>query len=80
MALRIAAAAMYVPAMLILIGISCWWFQSTETHPFDNPILFILWDFVRVLPGIIGLAGIMCGPMFAAGLIDWMAHERSHRC
>lgn len=64
--LKLVIHILYLPVMISLIGLSWWWFQATESCQVDNPVLFLLWGFVRMLPAIIGLTGIVCGPMLSA--------------
>jgi hypothetical protein len=58
---RVTAALLYVPAMLSLVGLSMWWFDATTTDPNGNPVLMLLWFFLRLVPGLLGLTGLAMG-------------------
>jgi hypothetical protein len=59
--LKIIVYILWVPVMLSLVGASIWWFQATSE--FENPILALLWCALRGIPGLVGVTGLMCGPM-----------------
>ena len=65
----VAAAVLYLPAMLSLMGLSWWWFQETDMT-LGNPVATILWVFVRMLPGVIGMTGMLMGPILLSELSD----------
>ena len=58
-AIEIVCKVLYVPVMIILVGLSGWWFSVT--NDFENPVLLLLWDFVRATPGLVGFTGMLMG-------------------
>jgi hypothetical protein len=60
----------YVPAMLSLMGLSWWWLQATGMDRDLNPVVTILWFFLRVLPGVLGFTGLLMGPILLSELSD----------
>jgi hypothetical protein len=53
-----------------LLGISIWWFQVTGN--FDNPVLCILWYMVGLMPGIIGLSGLIGSGVIISMVMDYL--------
>jgi hypothetical protein len=60
---RILMLILYIPSMLVLIGLSMWWFQGTESDITWNPVVLLLWYFICMIPGLIGFCGLALGPI-----------------
>lgn len=65
-----AVIVCYVPAMLSLLGLRWWWFRATGMDRDLNPVVTILWFFLRVLPGVLGFTGLLMGPILLSELSD----------